>query len=129
MLETAGGVNVFEGQYLKELSTAFSRDYRPVDGISPNGRIGLVDKLEMGYQMACVISRAGKLWCWGDQTSSKNTKIYRVHPTEGNTLTPKMIELGENVIDVAIARDTTCALVLSGKIKCWGSNELRITGQ
>lgn len=126
--QTAGGVNVFEGQYLKELGTTFSRDYRPVDGISPNGRVGLVDKLEMGYQMACVISRAGKLWCWGDQTSSKNTKIYRVHPTEGNTLTPKMIELGENVIDVAIARDTTCALVLSGKIKCWGSNEFGLLG-
>ena len=62
---TAGGVDVGQDPYLREVGNTISYDYRPVDGISPLGRVGLVSKLELGHEMACVISRTSKLSNFG----------------------------------------------------------------
>ena len=127
---TAGGFNNTVSPYTEELNDGKDYDYRAVDGISPEGRVGLVSKLEMGYEMACVISRSAKLWCWGNQMGSNFVNVHRVHPWEESSFlsVPRQVDVGANVLDVAIARETVCALLATGKIKCWGSNQYGLLG-
>ncbi len=84
-----------------------------------------VKKVSAGYAHTCVILINGNLKCFG-------WNGYNVlgQPTNGNigdNETPSSlpeISFGENVIQVTTGWQFTCVLVESGRVKCFGNNQL-----
>jgi alpha-tubulin suppressor-like RCC1 family protein len=66
---------------------------------------GLRD-LAVGGHLSCAVDGNGGLWCWG----------------EGNT-SPVQIPLPEPAVSVGTGHDFACAILQSGKLRCFGMND------
>ncbi len=67
----------------------------------------------------CAIGESGAVYCWGDNTYGQvgdGTKTYAAKPVQVSGLPAKAVE-------VKAAGDTTCVLLVNGKIYCWGGDE------
>lgn len=71
----------------------------------------------LGENHACAIT-GGMLKCWG-----KNKFGQLGDGTLSDSKSPVVVKILNNVIDVAVGRDYTCALIKGGNVKCWGNNE------
>ncbi|MFN8445354.1 MAG: choice-of-anchor Q domain-containing protein [Caldilineaceae bacterium] len=75
-------------------------------------------RLALGEYHSCVIGDGGGVKCWGhnesgelgDGTTSKHASAVAV------------TGLAEGVVALAAGKEHTCALLLSGSVKCWGGN-------
>ena len=84
----------------------------PVFGLNNNAVA-----LAAGEVHTCVLTRAGGVFCWGDNTFGQlgdNTKQQRLTPVE-------VRELPGNASIVVAGSNHTCAVV-SGNVYCWGRN-------
>lgn len=76
-------------------------------------------RIAAGRAHVCVVTDAGGLKCWGsngkEQLGNITAKLF--------SLPVDVTGLAEGVHAVAAGEDHTCALLLSGKVKCWGANE------
>ena len=72
----------------------------------------------------CAVGGSGSLYCWGFNESGQAGSGDETHVTRA----VKVIGLPEDatVAQVKVTTNTTCALLTSGKVYCWGSN---YTGQ
>ena len=76
-----------------------------------------------GWSHTCVLTDQQTLRCWGENLSgelgigSTDSIGYDQHPSE---IDP--VELGNNVIGIAAGGYSTCALLESNELRCWGSN-------
>jgi len=89
-------------------------EFRPV--LVP--KLKNVKKVSAGDYSTCAILSGGKLKCWGynsyGQVGDGSTKDRR-RPTQVTGLT-------SGVRNVSVGYYHTCAVVKSGKVKCWGHN-------
>lgn len=72
-----------------------------------------------GANHACAVIAGGTLKCWGDNSFGKlgdGSTSTRFEPVE-------VVGLGGRVVQVAAGTNHTCALMGTGRVKCWGSNE------
>jgi alpha-tubulin suppressor-like RCC1 family protein len=92
-------------------------------------------KIAVGSSHACALlntpSGNGKVSCWGNNSNGRlglgsATATYSA-PVEGGAL--QLVNLGtesgstaEVATDIAAGFEHTCALLKSGKVKCWGGN-------
>lgn len=90
----------------------------------PNVELGgPASKVVVGKYHSCAILEDGKLLCWG--WNNKGQLGYGNRKDVGDNETPRSvgaIKLDEAVKDIALGRQHTCALMESGKIRCWGWN-------
>lgn len=90
----------------------------------PNIELGAAaSKIVAGKYHTCAILEDGKLICWG--WNSKGQLGYGNRKDVGDNETPASVgpvKLDEPVKDIALGRQHTCALLASGKIRCWGWN-------
>jgi hypothetical protein len=83
------------------------------------------------YGTACAILETGELRCWGRGTSgalaSGNQEDVGDDPGE----TPVRIDLGpgRTATAVTLGSDFGCALLDTGQVRCWGSNDYGKLGQ
>lgn len=82
---------------------------------------GLVTKVAVGQDHTCAILSNQTLKCWGNNSSGKlgynsTTTVFAQNATA--------IQLGANVTDVALGSQHTCALLSTGKVKCWGNYKM-----
>lgn len=110
------------GLVLAALGTATLPGQRPADAAGW-GEVGA------GDSHACALTRNGGVECWGknyfgqlgDGTTSRSW-----------TRVPVLVEPGGSplggVIAVAAGANHTCAIVVPGKLKCWGENGSRQLG-
>jgi uncharacterized repeat protein (TIGR02059 family) len=80
--------------------------------------------MSLGSRHTCVITN-GNLLCWGDNTlgqlgngssgTSANSRPTYVVDSQSSPTTPLA-----GVVGVIAATDHTCALINTGKVKCWG---------
>ena len=84
----------------------------------------------------CAITGAGRLRCWGSGSPGRvgyTFEIRDVGVVEGELPTPAQLGdvqlAGEGrVVGVAPGADHTCALLDTGKVRCWGEGRLGVLG-
>ena len=78
-----------------------------------------VVKISSGRNHNCALLQSGTVKCWG-----QNTHGQLGDDSATNSLIPVQVYgLTSGVIDIAAGRDSTCALLNSGSVKCWGDNK------
>ena len=94
-----------------------------VVGTSGTGVLSGVTQVSVGHFSACAVLRTGGVDCWGlndagqlGNGSEKDSSI----PVPVSDLTGT--ELLTNATQVSAGFSTTCALLDSGKVNCWGLN-------
>lgn len=86
---------------------------------------GLAAQLSAGDQHSCALLQSGAVRCWGaggnGQLGHNNTA--NVGDTPGTSiLNAGDIPVGESVVQIAAGRLHTCALLVTGAVRCWGDN-------
>ena len=115
-LFTTGGVMCWGNGYHGQLGNGSSMDrYFPV------GVIGLgsgVAAISAGHDYTCAVLTSGAAKCWG----------YNGYGTLGNNSTADnytaadVSGLDSGVTVISAGHNHTCAVLMSGKVKCWGFN-------
>jgi len=88
----------------------------PVTVASLNG----IKQVAVGYNHACAISQTGSVSCWGDNSRGQigdGTTTFRPQATAvvGLSSTAKVTQL-------ALTYQSSCALLETGAVQCWGGN-------
>lgn len=75
-------------------------------------------KLSVGWDTVCVLATDGTAWCWGENDYNE------VSPSSDGVIDePNQIDLGgEPVAAIETEYQHSCALLVSGTVKCWGYN-------
>ena len=80
-------------------------------------------QLHAGGSFNCVVSAAGEVRCWGEndigQLGTGNTNDVGDGPGE---MPPNPTNLGGPVAMLATGSAHSCALLVSGHVRCWGGN-------
>ncbi|ACY13689.1 chromosome condensation regulator [Haliangium ochraceum] len=85
---------------------------------------GTVLQIAAGTYHTCALLDTGSVRCWG--TGSSGRLGYGNLEIVGNDETPASVgdvDVGGPVIQLALGNLHTCALLASGKVRCWGENE------
>lgn len=99
----------------------------PQDVVNPSDPTGLLSDviaLDVGRSTACAVIADGQVMCWGDNTYGQLGD----QTTQHSSIPVSVIdfedpsELLSEVVEVSTGKHT-CAVLKSGKIKCWGANE------
>jgi alpha-tubulin suppressor-like RCC1 family protein len=101
----------------------------------PTRVAGITDAVHVaaGATSACAITKAGDVYCWGD-----NAHGQLGHPagvgdeTCGGAAcshTPKKVTGVSSIAEVAVSGVSACALDTAGKLFCWGGNQLGELGR
>jgi cysteine-rich repeat protein len=83
---------------------------------------GFVMKLVAGLEHTCALLETGAVRCWGN--GGQGRLGYGNTSTIGDDETPASagdVDVGGYVIDLVAGTYHTCALLLSGEVRCWGS--------
>lgn len=80
-----------------------------------------------GVRETCAVLSGGRLKCWGDNSQGQlgqgDTATRGDNPDElGDALSPIALGNGARVQAVDAGNNHTCALLESGRVKCWGHN-------
>ncbi|MFZ4713260.1 MAG: RCC1 domain-containing protein [Bacteriovoracaceae bacterium] len=109
-------------------------------GSNVDGALGSIDKsvlgpieitglenvktIGLGNKFSCVLLKAGNVKCWGSPEflgiGSEEKK---------NIVTPTLVSgLDTGVLQLSVRDDSSCALLVSGEVRCWGQNNLAQLG-
>jgi alpha-tubulin suppressor-like RCC1 family protein len=84
---------------------------------------GFASQISLGIEHACVLLESGKVRCWG---SNGGGQLGYGHTNDiGDNETPASagdVNVGGNVVQIGAGSAHTCALLDTGKVRCWGSN-------
>ncbi|MCC6622706.1 MAG: hypothetical protein IT385_15695 [Deltaproteobacteria bacterium] len=95
------------------------------DAPSPPARVALppIGALAAGDEHACAVTIGGEVWCWGRNAEAQVS-------ADGAPSTwvarPARVDLPAAARGVAAAARASCALLLDGRVACWGA---RLDGQ
>ena len=113
VLTAAGGVQCWGDNVIGQLG-----DGTEIRSLLPVGVVGLtgVTSLAVGGSHTCAVNSGGAVWCWGANESGQLGNGTTVHSN-----VPQMVPaLSSGVAAVSAGWAHTCALMLSGGVKCWG---------
>ena len=85
---------------------------------------GPVAEVSMGEQFICVRYETGDVRCWG---SNLNGRCGYGHTDPLDGITPEdlpNVQLGEPARQIVSAAGSSCALLESGDVRCWGRNHV-----
>jgi len=117
VLMKSGGVKCWGSNVWGSIGDGTEEDHNtPVDvsGLSS----GMVAIAAVGAH-TCVLMKSGGVKCWGKNDSGQlgdGTQKDRKRPVD-------VSGLSSGVVAIAAGMDHTCALMKSGGVKCWGSND------
>ena len=80
-------------------------------------------KVVVGRLHNCALLSNAKVKCWGNgffgQLGYGNKDALGDNPGE---MPPPDVNVGEDVVDLALSDRSTCAVTMSGNVRCWGAN-------
>ena len=82
-----------------------------------------IKQISAGYEHTCVLFDGGNVRCWG--TGADGRLGTGATATIGDEETPAAIPdiaLGGRAAQITAGRNHTCALLDTGKVRCWGGN-------
>ncbi|HVI01156.1 MAG TPA: hypothetical protein VM869_20710, partial [Enhygromyxa sp.] len=86
--------------------------------------------VSLGDQHSCVVLDNGETRCWGynhaGQLGYGHTETIGDEPGE---MPPPAVNVGGTPIQLALGYGYTCALLDTGKVRCWGRNHVAQLGQ
>ena len=86
--------------------------------VAVTGLGGLVTALAAGANHTCALLQSGAIQCWGDNTNGQlgdQTTVSRNLPTA-------VVGLAAPAKGITAGSDHTCAILLDGRVQCWGDN-------
>ena len=86
----------------------------PVTVANLNG----IKQVAVGYNHACAISQTGSVSCWGDNSRGQigdGSTTFRPQATP-------VVGLSAKVTQLALTYQSSCALLETGAVQCWGGN-------
>jgi alpha-tubulin suppressor-like RCC1 family protein len=83
--------------------------------------------LVAGTQHTCAVVEGGKVRCWGEATSIGYGGMDNIGDDEAPS-NFEALSLGEAVVELAAGDRHTCALTVSGAVRCWGNAEDGVLG-
>ena len=90
----------------------------PVDVVSLDAE---VSKITAGAHHTCALTSSGGVKCWG---SNSYGQLGDGNTTWGSSSPVDVVGLGEGATAVTTGDGHTCALTRSGRVECWGENNL-----
>jgi alpha-tubulin suppressor-like RCC1 family protein len=96
----------------------------PVKGPAGTARLRGVARIVAGPQDTCAVLTSGQVRCWGANYGGQlgdGTKVDRSRPV--TVLNASGTRPLKQVRAIAPGDSHTCALLTSGKVRCWGAND------
>ncbi len=84
-------------------------------------------RIACGYDFTCAIHGDGRVKCWGQNNRGQlgigSQDVHGLYGKGmGNDLPFVDLGPGEKAVSLSLGREHACALLESGKVKCWGGN-------
>ncbi len=99
-------------------------DARPPADARPAPTAPKVEHITAGYEHTCVLFQgSGGVRCWGKGAGGRLGTGATANIGDDETpATIPDIALGGRAVQITAGRDHTCALLDTGKVRCWGAN-------
>ncbi len=115
-LVSSGSVKCWGGNVFGQLGNGTNVDSSlPVEVV---GLSGSVQSLGLGYTHSCILTSEGGIMCWG------NNERGMVGDGTGDPrwVAGNVFGLDSGMKDISSGNVVSCALGLTGQVKCWGDN-------
>ena len=84
--------------------------------------------VSVGWDGVCALLEDGTVQCWGGAVSIKEGPGVVENWAGPVASTPVLVRLNERATQVSVGRGFACALLLSGKVACWGDDSFGTRG-
>jgi alpha-tubulin suppressor-like RCC1 family protein len=121
-LTTSGGVKCWGSNTYGQLGNGTADPSHSVGSTTPVDVIGLangVAQISVGLAHACALTTNGGVKCWGDNSWGELGEGRLMNP---RTTPVDVSGLTSGVVQVSAGAFSTCAVLTSGALKCWGNN-------
>ncbi len=116
----SGSVNCWGANSLGQLGLGYNSTSAPYGVPSPTLVPGLTDVayIIMGTFHSCAVLVYGSAKCWGYNFYGQLGLGYNSESVSSPTLVPGVTD----VASLVVGGDASCAVLVSGSVKCWGDN-------
>lgn len=101
----------------------------PPPGVTIEDVAEAVVQVVAGYRHTCALSETGRVRCWGESGSGRLG--YGNLNDIGDNEEPAVagdVDVGGTVIQITAGGEHTCALLDTGKVRCWGEGTFGALG-
>lgn len=125
-LSAAGRVRCWGNNYAGQLGLGEDEIHTGVI-LRPREVLGMteVKSVAAGSFHTCAVRRDGSVWCWGEA----DHRQLGVASLAWSPIPGRVPGIPGPALSVSASGDHTCAVLVSGGVACWGSNDLGQSGQ
>ncbi len=85
---------------------------------------GTITQIAAGLGHYCVVFQDGTLRCWGTNSSGELGLGHTNHiGDDPGEMPPPIVNVGGNVVQLSLGHFMSCALLDTGRVRCWGAND------